>query len=552
MVRYTIERFICTFIANNLKRKFHLIRLFYLGVTYAIWITTLYLRIKTLYSSKEIISLHSGVCQSALSFLFVQIVIIMKSLRFNLFVTFCVIATIFEVCPLKFHDISDCRFFDRGASMGNDNLTFICDESKREQSVFLNATLNCTNYKYRIGHLWPGTINFDRCSFAELKRNFFQEFPYMHTFIISNTELETLQKSIFNDAKNVSTLIASHNRIVEIPALVFVNAHKFLNMDFSSNSIKRVDSLAFVGTNNLQSLDLSNNNITELDEQVLKLLTNLIKLNLSHNQFGLLNSRMLPVPTVLELDLSSNKLTALENHAFDKLLHLQLLNLSFNPIGNLSAEIFAYLTELKHLNLKQINISHFQMGTFSHQHNLVSLDLSENQLKKLDFKLFFPILNDLKSFRIANNQLTDLSGLNNPLFPKLNLLDIKNNPFNCSYLEHFMGSINWEKIRLSIDPHSVDLQHESSIRGIKCEVTNQTYSSNGEIHSACSFSHHTSNGDIFTKLLLTIICVVMLVYFIIFLAMNRKKMYGQLFASTLKYPENLLNTQGTDNPNAEL
>lgn len=168
-------------------------------------------------------------------------------------------------------------------------------------------------------------------------------------------------------------------------------------------------------------------------------------LNLSNNQIiGLESSTLCCIPDLLLLDLSNNNVTKLSENIFDKLLKLKELNLSFNSIGDLEISTFTYLINLEHLSLRRTNLSNVQRGTFLHQHKLVSLDLSENNLKKLNFTLFSPIQRDMRSLRMGDNNLNNLYGFRNTLFPQLNLLDIQGNPFNCSYLAHFMESVDWD------------------------------------------------------------------------------------------------------------
>lgn len=146
---------------------------------------------------------------------------------------------------------------------------------------------------------------------------------------------------------------------------------------------------------------------------------------------------------------------------------LKYIDFSCNSIGNLNADTLAHLTNLEYLDLRRTNLSKIALKTFSFQHKLMYLDLSENNLKILDFDMFLPNLRFLQSLRLNGNQLTELNGFDNRLFPQLTLLDIKNNRFSCSYLKQFMKTINWEKIEIALDPNSIDLQ-KPYIRGVDC------------------------------------------------------------------------------------
>lgn len=147
---------------------------------------------------------------------------------------------------------------------------------------------------------------------------------------------------------------------------------------------------------------------------------------------------------------------------------MERLDLSFNPVTELKPEVFLHLIKLRYLSLRQINISSIARGTFSHQQYLVSLDLSENSLKTMDFKLFLPILPLLRTLELYSNQLEELVHFRNSLLPQLREFYIQNNNFNCSYLEYFMESVNWEKLQMPIDLNLVDFERQN-IRGVNCD-----------------------------------------------------------------------------------
>lgn len=442
-------------------------------------------------------------------------------------VKFLVFSTISSLASsVKFKEISDCQFYDNSYNPGKDNVTFKCAENGREQDVFISESkFKCSNHKSE-DYKWPGSIDFQNCHLPQLDRNYFALFPNMHKFIISDVGLETLSIKVFSEAKNVTHLIADRNQITEIPSHIFFNAYRLKFLDFSQNRIQTIQKSAFDGANSLETLNLSQNAITALDGNVFQNLTMLKLLNVSHNNISRIDSISLPV-NLLELDLSNNHLWNFE-HAFDKTTKLKRLNLSFNPIGNVEIGTFAYMPDLEYLNLRRTNIFSIELGTFSHHDKLVSLDLSENYLQKLDFNLFLPNLPELKSLSLAGNQLSELSGFENKLFPQLILFDIKGNNFNCSYLQSFIKAHNWDKIRLPIDPTAIQ-PGETSIRSIKCHPTIQSDLEVDEPNyknrtlkkdsTKSAVKSHTDNYLIF-------MCILMIIFLIIFVFANRQRLFG--------------------------
>lgn len=413
-----------------------------------------------------------------------------------IFVFICVKFTFGEH---RYEHISSCNYLE------DYSLKFTCNGVNEEHNIFGGSSLIYCGIYGSYSKSYIRKMNFRNCHFLEIEKDFFNEFnDLIREFNISDVELQKLERKTFQNARKLQKLIASNNKLTEIPAQLFANSPSISYLDFSNNTIDRIDPLAFENVNNLQILNLSKNHLTELPANfvnktiqidTLDLSTNkiqridqlafeniniLVTLNLSHNEIGdkLEKNWFLMAET---LDLTWNNFTRLNEHIFDEVGNLKHLNLSYNSIGGMAIGTFAYLTHLETLSLNHNNISSIQMGTFSHQHKLISLDLSENKLKMLDFELFLPILHDLQSLYLNQNQLTDLYGFRNAIFPQLALLDIKNNQFNCSYLRSFIASVDWSHLHMPVDPKLTKV-HETNIRGVNCKNTSSTESSQTNNH----------------------------------------------------------------------
>lgn len=423
---------------------------------------------------------------------------------------------------MKNEYVSDCVYEIGGNS--RDSVTFICADVDHEHKVFRSYGIYCSNledddYYESMPYKEAGTIDFQNCQFSSIKRNFLSTFYNVHSIVIAGVELETLNGVLLQNAGALTKLDASKNKLTEVPSHVFSNTTKLEYLDLSNNSIVQVHPAAFLGLDQLKVLNLPNNQIHELDPQTLW-----------------------SMPNLRIFDISANSLKKLNAHMFDKSAKLDRLDMSSNPISNLSNATFTYLLDLSLLNLRQANLSAIEVGTFSHQHKLTGLDLSENNLKTLNFRLFYPVQRDLRSLLLDENQLTDLDGFGNALFPQLNHLGIQGNRFNCSYLKKFMDSVDWKGIRLHLTIGSIDTMigaNKTNIRGISCEeaitvednagrkiVRAQSVQTTGKqtkenIASNSQKSQNDSDESTVIKVSLLFICVVLTVYVILFAVTNR-------------------------------
>lgn len=453
---------------------------------------------------------------------------VLKPPCFALLVLICASKSVF--CSGNFEHVSSCvvNNTEQCSSAGCRSLNFVCGEIDNEYKLMSYSYLDCAGGGTE--RYYYGTVGFKNCEFKKFEKNYYEKFKYLHTLNITNVQLETLQIKSFSGANALKTFIARSNHLMEIPAHLFVHAEKIVFVDFSNNSINRIDLLAFDGSNFLHTVNLSRNFISHLD------------------------SHSLAVPSLSVLDLSYNNLSHLNEDVFGS--DLKQLNLSYNPIGNLKINTFAYLPNLEHLRLRHTNISSIQLGTFSYQHKLISLDLSQNNLKELDFNLFLPILHDLRSLYLSENQLTELKDFQNAIFPELTLLDMKNNRFNCSYLQQFMKNINWDKLHLHIDPNAISPQ-KTNIRGVYCEsvimtksndVGNRNESQSSNVDGDSRITHFYQNkssqnsvhgqivrrteqqfyADIFIiKVVLIFNCLIMFLFLVFYLILNRNRFYCQ-------------------------
>lgn len=134
----------------------------------------------------------------------------------------------------------------------------------------------------------------------------------------------------------------------------------------------------------------------------------------------------------------------------------------------------------------------------------------------------------MKSLSLAENQLSDLSGFENELFPQLTLLDIKGNQFNCSYLQRFIKSLSWDKLRLPVDPESVK-PGETRIRSIKCHQIIQSKLEVEEPNYKIldKDSKNTKSMKSHSDIYLIFLCIIMLAFLIMFVFANQGKIFGQ-------------------------
>lgn len=109
-----------------------------------------------------------------------------------------------------------------------------------------------------------------------------------------------------------------------------------------------------------------------------------------------------------KLDITGCSIKYITNDTIQILNNLIEINLSDNNLKKLNKTMFSSLTHLKSLNIGMNLIREIADGTFDNLENLERLDLAENHIRNITNKTFDG-LNNLKCLDISNNFLTKTS-----------------------------------------------------------------------------------------------------------------------------------------------
>jgi Leucine-rich repeat (LRR) protein len=243
--------------------------------------------------------------------------------------------------------------------------------------------------------------------------NIFEEYRNnnMTKIDINNIKITPDIEKELIELQDLTTLFMNQCNLTYIPQL----SHTLIKLDISSNDIKEIN----LNLPRLQVLNISNNKLTTL------------------------NSDMLLTPQLRELLVTSNNITRVDLD----LPVLEILDLTDNPLHsfNIPTSVsmlyicdcgLIYVPILPHVRELICNTNNIKILPKTWWPNLVSLDLSFNQIVKIDT---FPP--NAEMIDLSNNQLTKLS---NEYPSSLTNLDVSNNYikeydekyFNIEYFNH--------------------------------------------------------------------------------------------------------------------
>ena len=210
---------------------------------------------------------------------------------------------------------------------------------------------------------------------------------------------------ITNTLTKIRVLDLSKNQITELgPWIGLCSSLSDLRLSF--NRLDEHDLPILTNLTDLTSLDISNNLMTALPNGSFTHNPHLRSLSLSHNSIAVLEKNSFTGLSQLErLDLSHNALALIEDGALAQLRCLKRLNLGFNLLSVLPLSIFDHLESLQYLLLT--NNTLVRVPTFKHLRSLLTLDLKNNKIQRLQ-RNTFSSLALLQGISLSGNSLTSV------------------------------------------------------------------------------------------------------------------------------------------------
>jgi Leucine-rich repeat (LRR) protein len=144
------------------------------------------------------------------------------------------------------------------------------------------------------------------------------------------------------------------------------------------------------------------------------------------------------------VELVSKNLLNLPENLFNNIDNLSYIKLNNNKIKELPDKIFNNLNLIS-IDLSQNEIKHIQDNLFLGLKNLKTCKLNDNNLESIKIKN----LENLEVVELKNNQLKNLYQLQLENLSKLEILDLSNNKFEHLTYNFFLGIKNIKKLKLN-------------------------------------------------------------------------------------------------------
>ncbi|KAL9881930.1 uncharacterized protein ACN427_010004 isoform 2-T2 [Glossina fuscipes fuscipes] len=290
------------------------------------------------------------------------------------------------------------------------------------------------------------------CSLTALPEELFSKNTNLVKLDLCDNLLSLMNRNLFHGLNVFKELRVCRNNLMEFPHIALYNLSTLEILDLSRNQFTTVDFYKLSGTLNLRQLNLKDNKITSLSGFNAVNLTQLDKVDFSGNMLLSLPANFLRHSINLQkVDLSSNRFLQIPSSALSdvSIPRLSWLNLTGNPINKIytvKEERYPYLKELyicqtnlsiltskdfeafqalQHLHLVNNRITRISPGAFKSLVNLLTLDMSVNELEILP-KERLQGLKLLRLLNISHNTLKDLEEFSSDL-SQLQICDLSFN-----------------------------------------------------------------------------------------------------------------------------
>lgn len=280
--------------------------------------------------------------------------------------------------------------------------------------------------------LWLSRLNISDSIFSS-------QAECLEVLVIRGGVMKEIPVNVLLPLKHLTSLAFAQNHISELKEPLWKLKLQYLTVD--SNNMTRIHAGVFPST--LIFLSLINNHLKTLNNSLL-FLNDLQMLLLSNNSIKTLNHELTGLKKLTWLYAEENQIETLDD-SLHKLSNLEHLALPKNRISSLGGSLHG-LYNLEILNLSYNLLSELSDTEFQSLINLITLDLSHNQINSLGKSL--TSLKKMQSLNLAGNQLSDIGGsfgclnelrnldISGNRLENLDFFNIKEKPENCHFEEN--------------------------------------------------------------------------------------------------------------------
>lgn len=325
-----------------------------------------------------------------------------------------------------------------------------------------------------------------------------EQFTNLQELSLHDTQLLSFDFQMIQHQKQLTALDVSYNNLVNLENIVMAWNLKHLTsfnaagnklksgmiqrlppsikyLNISDNGLGELTKKVFHHLKSLEELSVKNTNLVISNADPFGQLEKLYLLDVSFNNlqdcdFTLLSSTLSRLREFRAVECNISSANEVIQHFGPK---LWTLDLSGNFVGDVNMD--SPLQRLTPLNLRlnNANISHFDLNVLRESIDLVSLEISDNELGDIDLE---PLSNYLLELNLENNSLDDIENLNSEHFPRLRSLKIRQNLLSCEYLERL--NREWDDKIVGFNPwdqkHGEDCSHTDYNSTSQAEETSAT------------------------------------------------------------------------------
>ena len=246
------------------------------------------------------------------------------------------------------------------------------------------------------------------------------------------TGVNSLPSGVFNGLHRLSRLEIHDMRDFSYDLFEGLMELTHLDLSHSDFGFGTVQPYLFANQWGLKSLKLSDCRITSIEENSFEGQRSLEILNLSSNSIRYLTGRPFKNMrnSVKEISLKASDISVIEATVFEALLELTTLDLSENNLYKLDENIFSDLIKLEHLFLYRNKLTYLPSGLFNGLTALTTLNLAYNILEEDPGSLLVSA-RDLSVLNLSDNSISKLSYSLTDNLVGLTVLNVGYNPLNC-------------------------------------------------------------------------------------------------------------------------